>query len=304
MHLRQVTPRTIRFLQLIPKTGVKRAHFPACTTTQPTGEDLTNEKINPTIYCCIRFRRRLPGICSAGCRPRGRCLDDSLIGSQWTTQPVVAAGYPNTLYMNYTAELPSTNFEIFWGIPAGVNTWTVTPGPRGIDTDLSFTWTVSGNGTAQMQVTSCSRNCGPFTAGTTHNFQQILTDASPPPPPTDRPQGGLWEGQTSDYDVCFNVSPDGTSLTPDGSQCGPGGGESFDINFFSLDGPCDKEDADLDFDENLPIINNKFELDTGSFFGTGLRVEGTFANGILTGTFFVNVLGATCTGEFTATPAQ
>jgi hypothetical protein len=37
-------------------------------------------------------------------------------------------------------------------------------------------------------------------------------------------QGGPWEGETSDYSVCFNVARDGSRLTGIGSPCGGGGG--------------------------------------------------------------------------------
>jgi hypothetical protein len=231
---------------------------------------------------------------------------DSAPGTQWTTTPIVVAGQPNFLYMVGTAGPPSTNYEGWLGTPAGVDSWTLTPMPlRGVALDLLGTWTITGLGTAQLQVASCT-SCGPFSPGTTHDFEQLFAAGSAPPTPPDTIQSGLWEGQTSNYDVCFNVSQDGRSLTPAGSQCGASGGESYDVNFFSgLVGDCGDEDADVDFDGTVPIINNRFESSVSvGIFNTSLRVEGTFADGVLTGTLFVSFLGNECTGEFTATPAQ
>lgn len=121
-------------------------------------------------------------------------------------------------------------------------------------------------------------------------------------------QGGPWVGKTSTYEVCFNVAPDGSRLTPNGSQCGDGG-NSYDVNFFegslSGDPKCADIDFDVDWDETgIPIVNNRFEhFQSLSFLGN-YRLEGTFADGVLNGTVSASILGATCTGTFSATPAQ
>jgi hypothetical protein len=123
-------------------------------------------------------------------------------------------------------------------------------------------------------------------------------------------QGGAWRGQTSTYDVCFNVASDGSRLTPNGSPCGDGG-EAFDVNireggFSGSD--CEDEDADVDYDEtDVLIVDNRFQQEIDFDFAT-YELDGTFADGVLNGTisFSFDIFGITrsCTATFSATPAQ
>jgi hypothetical protein len=126
-------------------------------------------------------------------------------------------------------------------------------------------------------------------------------------------QGGPWVGDTSDYNVCFNVAPDGSRLTGIGSPCGDGG-DSINGNFNegSLSGNpvvCADEDIDVDdFVSSVPIIDNKFEAIIPLGFLGQYELEGTFEDGVLTGTISTSILRlgetVTCTGAFSATPAQ
>ncbi len=121
----------------------------------------------------------------------------------------------------------------------------------------------------------------------------------------DEIQGGPWRGQTSTYNVCFNVSSDGSRLTPSGSPCGDGGGEAFDVNIsrggLSGDG-CEDEDVDVDWDENIPIINNRFSQRISFGYFADYLLEGTFSNGDLNGIISASIFGNRCTATFTARP--
>jgi hypothetical protein len=104
------------------------------------------------------------------------------------------------------------------------------------------------------------------------------------------------------------VAPDGSKLTRSGSPCGDGG-NAFDVNFFagslSGDPECADEDIDVDWDESdIPIVNNRFQQSIRLGWLASYRLEGTFADGVLTGTVSASIFGRSCTGTFSATPAQ
>jgi hypothetical protein len=85
------------------------------------------------------------------------------------------------------------------------------------------------------------------------------------------------------------------------------GGDSIDISFFegSLNGRgCNDEDIDVDFEIDVPIVNNKFGQTIPLASLGSLRLEGTIANGVITGTILATTPGKSRKGVFSATPAQ
>ena len=132
------------------------------------------------------------------------------------------------------------------------------------------------------------------------------------PPPVGDIASGLWIGIDEPvYDVCFNVSEDGSALTQIGSQCRSpfsGDAESLRIKYVRLEGPCDEYLDGFDLDHNIPIVNSSFrvsvDLDNLPLLPPiSVEVAGTFRNGVLEGTVSQSFgSGNDCVGEFTAMP--
>ncbi|AQA18224.1 hypothetical protein BST95_08245 [Halioglobus japonicus] len=118
-------------------------------------------------------------------------------------------------------------------------------------------------------------------------------------------RSGVWSGVESNYEVCFHVNASGTALTARGSECPDR--DAMDIDFDrGMTGACD--DGHFSWDKaEIPINGNHFTKSFNvPYFGYGPRVslkaEGTFKNGVLTGTFTKKINGRTCSGTFVALP--
>ncbi len=163
-----------------------------------------------------------------------------------------------------------------------------------------------GPGTYRLRLTGVAAGSEGFASAGVVKWNGDLGDAGggdPGQPGAIR--SGVWANVTSDYEVCFFVGGGGTVLTARGSDCPDR--DAFDIEFDrGMTGACNN--GNFDWDEgDIPITNNSFiKRFTVPYFGWGpritLAVQGTFANGVLTGTFTKTVNGEPCTGDFTAAP--
>jgi hypothetical protein len=121
---------------------------------------------------------------------------------------------------------------------------------------------------------------------------------------------GLWVGQSgSDYDLCFNVSGDGSVLTQNSSECRSAFGdrEALFLGFIRVEGACDEYVDNFDWDQNIPIVNNKFRLEFDVenlpvLPPISVLIEGTFDDGVLSGTVTERIGSTSCSGDFIARP--
>jgi hypothetical protein len=145
-------------------------------------------------------------------------------------------------------------------------------------------------------------------------------------PPTDGDgddpgiKGGLWLGNTSSFQGCANLSPDGTKITLNGSGCrqqGNNQNQNNDPDAINIQieqwitGSCGDDDGYLDWDGDIPINDNSFEVVDNTaqpWFPVSIRVTGTFENGVLKGRLFKTIdsywSSGTCEGAFELRPAN
>jgi len=150
---------------------------------------------------------------------------------------------------------------------------------------LSYTSSVIGFGSGAIELTRLT------------NLTQV--QCSDPPPPSGT---GITPGKWSGQGMCFYVSPDGRTLTSEGSICN--GGKAFDSDINSTDQNGSLCDAEVECSGVIAIINNGFSCNNkeGREIAIGSFVNGSSAAGAAQETEINGDITSVCTANWTATP--
>ena len=150
---------------------------------------------------------------------------------------------------------------------------------------LSYASSVAGFGSGAIELTRLT------------NLTQV--QCSDPPPPSGT---GITPGKWSGQDMCFFISPDGRTLTSEGSTCN--GGKAFDSDINSTDQNGALCDAEVECYGVIAIVNNSFSCTDkeGQAIAVGSWSNGSNAAGAAQETEMNGDITSICTANWTATP--